>query len=129
MPAILVVLGLAIGGILISAHRVALVSLAAQVARFEARGDGDLAASALEEWEGSSVEVVRSRHRGLHCVTLRSQPGGGLLAGIGIESLACAAISGETATGSAPGRETAEGRAAGGGATDEAVVPADEGAG
>ena len=61
MPAVLVVLGLAIGGILISAHRIALVSLAAQVARLEARGDADLAASALGAWNGSSVEVDRSR--------------------------------------------------------------------
>lgn len=95
LPAILVVLGLTIGGTLIAAHRIALVSLAAQVARAEARGDDDLAASVLGRWDGSSVEVERSRHGGLHCVTLRSRPAGGLLAGIGIASLSCAAISGE----------------------------------
>ncbi|WP_205879402.1 TadE family protein [Leucobacter triazinivorans] len=104
MPAVLVVLGLAIGGILISAHRIALVSLAAQVARLEARGDADLARSALEAWNGSSVEVDRSRQGGLHCVTLRSHPGEGLLAGIRVETLACAAVSGEGAPGATPQR-------------------------
>lgn len=110
VPAVLVVLGLVIGGILVSAHRLALVSLAAQVARSEARGDGDLAASALAEWRGASVEVDRSRRGGLHCVTLRSHPAGGLLAGIGVEIVSCAAISGEGSVGEVPG-----GPAAGGG--------------
>lgn len=94
LPAILVVLGLTIGGILIAAHRITLISLAGQVSRLEARGDGDRAAAVLAEW-GSRIEVSRSRAGGLHCVTLRSRPGGGLLAGIGVESLSCAAISGE----------------------------------
>jgi len=124
MPAILVVLGLTIGGILISAHRIALVSLAAQVARLEARGDGDLAASALAEWKASSVEVGRSRHGGLHCVTLRSHPGGGLLAGIGIEALSCAAISGEGIADGVPGD-----RAVDGGSVGEAPVRSEEKAG
>lgn len=106
MPAVLVVLGLAIGGILISAHRIALVSLAAQVARLEARGDADLAASALGAWNGSSVEVDRSRQGGLHCVTLRFHPGEGLLSGIRVETLACAAVSGEGAFGSEPQRRS-----------------------
>lgn len=97
VPAVLVVLGLVIGGILLSAHRIALVSLAAQVARSEARGDGDLASSALAEWRGAPVEVDRSRRGGLHCVTLRSHPVGGLLSGIGVESVSCAAASGESA--------------------------------
>lgn len=94
LPAILVVLGLTIGGIFIAAHRITLASLAAQVSRLEARGDGDLAAAVLTDW-GAQIEVKRSRSDGLHCVTLRSYPAGGLLAGIGVESLSCAAVSGE----------------------------------
>ncbi|MFT4231456.1 MAG: pilus assembly protein [Leucobacter sp.] len=94
LPAVVAVLALTIGGVLIASHRVALVSLAAQVARLEARGDADLAAEMLRERSGE-VEVERTRRGGLHCVALRSHPGGGMLSRIGIEGLGCAAVSGE----------------------------------
>lgn len=89
LPAVLVVLGLVLGGILIASHRATLVSTAAEVARLEARGDAALAAARIAS-VGGSVEV-RREHRGrLSCISLRSHPGGGLLSGIGIEAEACA---------------------------------------
>lgn len=94
MPAVLVVLGLVIGGIFIAAHRITLVSLAAEVARLEARGDADRARARLDEAQGA-ITVQRDRSGPLHCVTLRASPGRGILSGIGIESRACAATNSE----------------------------------
>ena len=94
MPAVLVVLGLAIGGIFIAAHRITLVTLAAEVARLEARGDMDRARARLDD-AAAGVSVRRERTGPLHCVTLGAHPGGGMLSAIGIESRACAAVSGE----------------------------------
>ena len=98
MPAVLVVLGLAIGGIFIAAQRITLVTTAADVARLEARGDEDRARARLQE-SGSETSVHRERSGPLHCVTLGSRPGGGLLSAISIESRACAAVSGEHGVG------------------------------
>lgn len=89
LPAVLVVLGLVIGGVLIAAHRATLVSLAAEAARLEARGDAALAAARLTAVDGE-VEVRRESRGRLSCVTLTSHPGGGLLAAIGVEAEGCA---------------------------------------
>ncbi|UOQ56528.1 pilus assembly protein [Leucobacter allii] len=96
MPAVLVVLGLAIGGVLLAAHRLVLVSLVGEVARLEARGDLDLAAARLAE-TAAGAEVERERDGPLHCVSVSERPGDGLLAAIGVSALACAAVSGEGA--------------------------------
>jgi len=89
LPVVLVVLGLVIGGIVIASHRATLVSVAAEVARLEARGDAALAAERLDEL-GGAVEAQREIRGRLSCVALRSRPGGGLLSSIGVEAEACA---------------------------------------
>lgn len=98
VPAVLAVLGLVIGGILLAAHRIALVSVSAEIARFEARGDRDLAEARLDGL-GGRVEVEREDDGALHCVTLRSRPAGGLLTHVTITSRSCAARSTEGAHG------------------------------
>ncbi|WP_245907473.1 TadE/TadG family type IV pilus assembly protein [Leucobacter massiliensis] len=95
LPAVLAVLGISIAGVFIAAQRLSLVSLAAQLARFEARGDEDLAAAMLADWAGPPLEAERERSGALHCVVLRSHPAGGLLSAIAVETRACAAVAGE----------------------------------
>ena len=93
LPAVLIVLGLIIGGVSLVTHRLTLTSAAADVSRLEARGDHDLAAARLEALAGP-VEVERLETGGLLCVTLRAAPGLGLLRSLGISASACAARSG-----------------------------------
>lgn len=92
LPAALLVLGLAVGSIMLATHRLVLSSAAAEIARLEARGD-HAAASAARGRLGGGVAVQRSRHGPLHCVTLGSSPAGGLLAAIEISAKGCAAVS------------------------------------
>ena len=97
VPAVLAALGLVIGGIYVAAHRITLVSASAEIARSEARGDAELAQKHLDSL-GDRVEIERVEDGVLHCVTLRSRPGGGPLARIAVESRSCAARIGEGAT-------------------------------
>ncbi|MBK0420229.1 pilus assembly protein [Leucobacter sp. CSA1] len=92
LPAVLLVLGLVIGGILLAAHRVVLTSAAADLARLEARGDAELAAARLSEL-GGGIRADRESIGGLLCVTLGSRPGGGALAVVEITARGCAARS------------------------------------
>lgn len=92
LPAVLLVLGLVIGGLLLAAHRITLTSTAADLARLEARGDTALAAARLSEL-GHTVEVQRAGRGALHCVTLRAQPTRGLLSAVTVTASGCAARS------------------------------------
>lgn len=94
LPAVLVMLGLAIGGVFLASHRIVLVALAGEVARLEARGDLGQAQQRLAG-AGSSIAVERERTEDLHCVVLRSQPAEGLLGAVRLEARACAAASGD----------------------------------
>lgn len=93
LPAVVVVLGLVVGGILLATHRITLVSLAGEVSRAEARGDDDVAAAVLARL-AHDVDIKRSDEGVLHCVTLTSSPGGGLLSRVTVVASACAAQSG-----------------------------------
>lgn len=90
LPAVVAVLGIVIGGVALSAHRITLVSAAAEAARLEARGES--AEQRLGEL-GSGVTVSRSERDGLHCVALASRPVGGLLASVAVHGTSCAALS------------------------------------
>lgn len=90
VPVVLVVLGLVIGGVALSAHRITLVSAAADIARLEARGES--AEPRLANL-GAGVGIERERADGLLCVSLRATPVGGLLAAVGVSAQSCAAIS------------------------------------
>jgi hypothetical protein len=92
MPAVLIVLGVVIGGIFLAAHRVTLVSVSAEVARLEARDDR-AAAELLLARLGPAVEVERERQGPLRCLTLTSHPAQGLLAGIALSARSCAVLS------------------------------------
>nr|WP_244304498.1 TadE family type IV pilus minor pilin [Leucobacter viscericola] len=92
LPAVVIVLGLVIGGILLATHRITLVSLAGEISRAEARGDTD-AANAVLARVGSDVTIHRSEDGVLHCVSLRSSPASGLLSRITIAASSCAATS------------------------------------
>lgn len=92
LPAVLVVLALAVGAIMLSAQRLTLSATAAEVARHEARGDG-VSASAILGRLGSGVSVQRRGQGPLHCVTLSSVPAGGLLSVVEISASGCAAMS------------------------------------
>lgn len=92
LPVVVIVLGLVVGGILLSTHRISLVSLAGEIARAEARGD-DAAAAAVLARVGGGVTVQRSQEGPLHCVNLRSAPGHGMLTQLGISANSCAAVS------------------------------------
>lgn len=104
LPAVLMVIVLALGSIMLATHRLSLHSAAAEVARLEARGDTDLAQarlSGLSVGAGGSgqasgaVTVQRSAHGALHCVTLTSRPAGGLLSAVAVSGSGCAAQSGD----------------------------------
>ena len=90
LPAVLVVLGLVIGGVALAAHRIVLVSAAADAARLEARGES--AAPALERL-GTGVTIERTTEQGLHCVALAAAPIGGPLSSITVRGASCAAVS------------------------------------
>ena len=94
LPAVLLVLLLAIGAVMLSAQRLSLSSAAAQMARHEARGD---AAAAAAVFGGLSmrggVAVRRSGQGQLHCVTLSATPVGGALSVISVTGRGCAAVS------------------------------------
>lgn len=92
LPAVLVVLGLVIGGVMLTAHRVVLVSAAADIARLEARGDHQSASERIATLH-LAPSIARSSRGSLHCVTLTARPGSGLLAHVGIDAASCAAVS------------------------------------
>ncbi len=93
LPAVLVVLGLVLGGVTLVTQRLSLTSAAGDVSRLEARGDHDLAAARLEALPGN-IDVERNETGGLLCVTLRAAPGRGILSELAITARACAARSG-----------------------------------
>lgn len=95
LPAVLLVIGLAVGAILLATHRLVLTQSAAELARQEARGDSAAAAAQLDRL-GVGVTVMRSRDGPLHCVALAERPGAGMLAFVEIVVRGCAAVS-ETA--------------------------------
>ncbi|MGO3146307.1 MAG: TadE/TadG family type IV pilus assembly protein [Leucobacter sp.] len=95
VPAVLLVLGIVIGGIHLAAERVALVSLAGDVARLEARGDSSLAASRIAS-DGRSPTIRREHDGGVLCVEATSAPRPGLLAAIQVQGRGCAALSAAT---------------------------------
>lgn len=90
IPAVLLILGLAVGSIYLAAERVSLVSLAGEVARLEARGDTALATARIAEQPGATIE--RTNDGRLLCVTAVSRPGPGLLAAVTVSGRGCAAI-------------------------------------
>ncbi|WP_449278040.1 TadE/TadG family type IV pilus assembly protein [Leucobacter sp. GX24907] len=93
LPAVLVVLGLVLGGIMISAQRVTLASAAADVARLEARDDQAAAEARRAQLPRGTEE--RTWLRGpLLCVELTASPVRGLLSSIASSATACAAHSG-----------------------------------
>lgn len=91
VPAVLVILGLVVGGIVIATNRLTLASAAADIARLEARGDTGLSAERLAS-AGSGITVERQRSGGLLCIKLRAGPKQGMLAALAIEGEACAAV-------------------------------------
>lgn len=92
VPAVLVVLGLAVGAIMLSAQRLSLSAAVAEVARLEARGD--LAAAQLRLAALGEVGVARSRDGPMLCLVLSARPGAGALSAIEITARGCAAVSG-----------------------------------
>nr|WP_237464978.1 TadE family type IV pilus minor pilin [Leucobacter luti] len=93
LPVVVAVLGLVIGAITLAAHRITLVSLAAEIARFEARGDTAQARSRVAAL-APGITVSRRSDGALHCVELRAAPVGGLLDAIAVGAESCAAESG-----------------------------------
>ncbi|MHA3682979.1 TadE/TadG family type IV pilus assembly protein [Leucobacter sp. HY1910] len=94
VPAVLVVLGLVIGGIVIATNRLTLAAAAADIARLEARGDDTLAAERVTA-AGPGVGVERARDGALLCITLRASPVGGPLAALSLTGTGCAAVTDE----------------------------------
>jgi len=92
MPAVLMVLVLAVGSIMLATQRVVLTHAAAEVARLEARGDDRASAERLAS-VADQVRVSRDRRGELYCVTLRSGAAAGLLSAIPVTARGCAALS------------------------------------
>ena len=90
MPALLAIVLLTVTAIMLAAHRVVLVSAAAEIARLEARGD-DASAEARYRALDGAVELQRHRTDELHCVELRARPASGLLAAVTVSARGCAA--------------------------------------
>lgn len=90
VPAVLVVLGLVIGGIVIATNRLTLSAAAADIARLEARGDATLAAERIAA-VGPGISIERERDGSLLCITLRGGSVRGPLAALAIIGSGCAA--------------------------------------
>lgn len=91
IPAVLAILGLMLGGIYLSSERVALISLAGDVARLEARGDQALAATRIASALRAPTIMRESDGRVL-CVTAIAAPRGGLFSVLNISGRGCAAV-------------------------------------
>ena len=92
LPAVLMVLGLALGSILLATNRLVLSSAASEVARLEARGDTGAAAERIAAL-GGGASVQREGRGALHCVALTASPGRGALSLIEVSGRGCAAVS------------------------------------
>lgn len=91
LPAVLVILAVVLGGVYLAAERVALVTLAGEVARLEARGDTELAAARIAG-ERSTPAITRQNDGRVLCVTAASSSRSGPLGGITVTGRGCAAI-------------------------------------
>lgn len=91
LPAVLMVLALAVGSILLATHRLVLSSAASEVARLEARGDHTAASARLGAVVGEP-RVQRESRGALHCVTLLATPAAGVLSLIEVSGQGCAAV-------------------------------------
>lgn len=91
LPAVLIVLGLVIGGVVIATNQLTLASAAADIARLEARGDTQLATERVDR-AGVGVTVERERRGTLLCITLRAGSQRGPLAALAVTGEACAAV-------------------------------------
>ena len=90
IPAVLVILGVMLGGIYLSSERVALISLAGEVARLEARGDDALAAARIASATRQPTITRESDGRVL-CVTATAAPRQGIFSVLNISGRGCAA--------------------------------------
>lgn len=95
LPAVVALVALCIGGIGLAAHQLRLTSLAADLARVEARGEGS---SGMVAAAGFGVTVTRSVGDGVLCVHLTANPGAGVLRAVTIRSHACALQSADGTT-------------------------------
>lgn len=94
VPAVALVLGLAVAGVAVSSHSVRLADAAAVVARQSARGDGAGASGTIARL-APGAEVSQSSDGALLCVTLRRHvPLGPMPDVIPLESRSCAPVSG-----------------------------------
>ena len=101
LPAIVLVLALVVGGLTLSAQRVMTASVAAQIARLEARGDSAAAAQVMQRLPRGLT--VNARDEGaLRCVTVRARLSEGPLRALAVESHSCALRSDATPTGATP---------------------------
>lgn len=92
LPAVVMVLSLAISSLFLATQSIVLTDAAGEIARLEARGDTAAASERLARLQGDTT-VERLRAGSLHCVSLGQQPGGGLLAFVHIAADGCAAVS------------------------------------
>ena len=95
LPSVLLVLGLALGGLQLAAQRLVLASAASDIARASARGDPGAAERRLADLAvgvGVPAGVQRSlrRDEDLLCVTLTARPGTGILSVIALRASGCA---------------------------------------
>lgn len=93
LPVILAVIAILTGGIILASNRVALVSLSAELARYEARGDADAAAKQRARIP-AHTRVDRYDEGSLHCVRLQHHMSEGPLAFLHVDAESCAVKSG-----------------------------------
>lgn len=89
LPAVLVTLGLIIGGVMLASVRLSLVSAAFDLARLEARGDSSLIEARLSQLPVYAT-VQREYTDGMVCVTLQGSPGSGILSSVRLSARGCA---------------------------------------
>lgn len=92
VPAVLLVLGLVVGAVQLSAQRVALTGLAGDVARLEARGDAGLAVARISRYVASPT-ISRSNDGRILCVSATTGPKAGILSALRVTGTGCAAVS------------------------------------
>lgn len=94
LPAVLLIIGVVLGGFQLAAHRLILAAAAADIARIEARGEPGSVAERLALLPGPAPALRRSAHGDVLCVRLDARPGRGLLAALPVAGTGCALRSG-----------------------------------
>lgn len=90
LPVVAAVIALSVGAVALATHQLRLTAAAADLARLEARGEDNSGETSVTASLGYPVTIQRERLADMHCVTLRANPGKGLLSMVVLNARGCA---------------------------------------